>query len=108
MKTIIILCSILFVSCTFKIKHAEANDYNTAVLGHILTETVKGTDIDHSEIFSAETQRQIHNMSLQVIQVIFNNMPNILDGISADMRAKADKNYKCALQSDEYRNKDCN
>ena len=26
----------------------------------------------------------------------------------ADMRAKADKNYKCSLQRDEYKNKDCN
>ena len=107
MKKILILLSFILMSCTFSFKNAEANDYNTAVLGHILTETIKGTDIDHAEIFSAETQKQIHNMSLQVIQVIFNNMPNILDGISADMRAKADKNYKCALQSDEYKNKDC-
>ena len=34
-------------------------------------------------------------------------MPNILDGIAADMRLKADKNYKCALQPEEYKNKDC-
>ena len=84
MKKILILLSFILMSCTFSLKNAEANDYNTAVLGHILTETIKGTDIDHGEIFSAETQKQIHNMSLQVIQVIFNNMPNILDGISAD------------------------
>ena len=108
MKTLIILCSILLVSCTFKIKDVEANDYNTAVIGHILTETIKGTDMDEGAIMNAESQRLLHKMSLEIIQVIFNNMPNILDGISADMRAKADKNYKCALQSDEYKNKDCN
>jgi len=34
-------------------------------------------------------------------------MPNILDGIAADMRLKADKNYKCSLQPEEYKNKDC-
>ena len=46
-------------------------------------------------------------MSLEIIQVVFNNMPNILDGIAADMRLKADKNYKCSLQPEEYKNKDC-
>ena len=66
MKKILILLSFILMSCTFSFKNAEANDYNTAVLGHILTETIKGTDIDHGEIFSAETQKQIHNMSLQV------------------------------------------
>ena len=107
MKTLIILCSILFVSCTFKIKDVEANDYNTAVIGHILTETIKGTDMDEGAIMNAETQRLLHTMSLEIIQVVFNNMPNILDGIAADMRLKADKNYKCSLQPEEYKNKDC-
>ena len=104
----ILIAALLFTSCTFTVKDVEANDYNTAVLGHILTEKMKGTDMDESSIANAETQRLIHNMSLDIIEVVFKSMPSILDGISADMRSKADKNYKCALQSDEYRNKDCN
>ena len=104
----ILIAALVFTSCTFTVKDVEANDYNTAVLGHILTEKIKGTDMDESSIANAETQRLIHNMSLDIIEVVFKSMPSILDGISADMRSKADKNYKCALQSDEYRNKDCN
>ena len=104
----ILIAALVFTSCTFTVKDIEANDYNTAVLGHILTEKMKGTDMDESSIAIAETQRLIHNMSLDIIEVVFKSMPSILDGISADMRSKADKNYKCALQSDEYRNKDCN
>ena len=104
----ILIAALLFTSCTFTVKDVEANDYNTAVLGHILTEKMKGTDMDVSSIANAETQRLIHNMSLDIIEVVFKSMPSILDGISADMRLKVDKNYKCALQSDEYRNKDCN
>ena len=46
-------------------------------------------------------------MSLDIISVIFKNMPSILDSISAELRLQADKDYKCALQSDEYKNKDC-
>ena len=107
MKIIIILCSILFVSCTFKIKHAEANDYNSATAAHIIAETLKGTDMNYNEILNSETQRLIHGMSLDIIDVIFKNMPSILDSISAELRLQADKDYKCALQSDEYKNKDC-
>ena len=107
MKIIIILCSILFVSCTFKIKNAEANDYNTATGAFIITETLKGTDMNYNEILNSETQRLIHGMSLDIIDVMFDNLPNILDSISADMRSKADKNYKCSLQSNDYKNKEC-
>ena len=89
------------------VQDVSANDYKTATTAHIITETIKGTDIDHSAVMNAEVQRLMHNMSLEIIQVIFNNMPNILDGIAADMRLKADKNYKCSLQPEEYKNKEC-
>ena len=42
-----------------------------------------------------------------MISVLQKYLPSMLDSISAELRAKADKNYKCALQSDEYKNKDC-
>ena len=89
------------------VQDVSANDYKTATTAHIITETIKGTDIDHSAVMNAEVQKLMHNMSLEIIQVIFNNMPNILDGIAADMRLKADKNYKCSLQPEEYKNKEC-
>ena len=85
---------------------ARADSYNEAVVGHVVTQELTG-EIDKGAIARAELNKQMHELSLDILSVIFNNMPNILDGISADMRAKADKNYKCALQSDEYKNKDC-
>jgi hypothetical protein len=48
----------------------------------------------------------MHQLSLEILAVVFNNMPNILDGISAQMRLEADKMYKCSLQ-DDYKNKEC-
>ena len=106
MKKILILLSFVLVSCSLSFK-ADANDYNTATGAHIITETLKGTDMNYSEILNSETQRLIHGMSLDIISVIFKNMPSILDSISAELRLQADKDYKCALQSDEYKNKDC-
>ena len=45
--------------------------------------------------------------SLEMISAFEKHLPSILDSISAELRAKSDKTYKCALQSDEYKNKDC-
>ena len=107
MKKLLIVVCVWIWGLFLWVETASANDYNTAVIGHILTETIKGTDMDEGAIMNAETQKLLHTMSLEIIQVVFNNMPNILDGIAADMRLKADKNYKCALQPEEYKNKDC-
>jgi hypothetical protein len=107
MKTGLIIVCVWIWGLFLWVESASANDYNTATGAHILTEVIKGTDLDEGAIMNAETQRLLHTMSLEIIQVVFNNMPNILDGIAADMRLKADKNYKCALQPEEYKNKDC-
>tara|TARA_B110000858_G_scaffold26984_1_gene28226 strand:+ start:406 stop:732 length:327 start_codon:yes stop_codon:yes gene_type:complete len=107
MKKVLVIICVWIWGLFLWVETASANDYNTAVIGHILTETIKGTDLDEGAIMNAETQKLLHTMSLEIIQVVFNNMPNILDGIAADMRMKADKNYKCALQPEEYKNEDC-
>ena len=107
MKTGLIIVCVWIWGLFLWVETASANDYNTATGAHILTEVIKATDLDEGAIMNAETQRLLHTMSLEIIQVVFNNMPNILDGIAADMRLKADKNYKCSLQPEEYKNKDC-
>ena len=43
-----------------------------------------------------------------MISAFEKHLPSILDSISAQLRSEADKKYKCALQSDEYKNKECN
>ena len=107
MKTGLIIVCVWIWGLFLWVESASANDYNTATGAHILTEVIKGTDLDEGAIMNAETQRLLHTMSLEIIQVVFNNMPNILDGTAADMRLKADKNYKCSLHPEEYKNKDC-
>ena len=39
--------------------------------------------------------------------ILLQYMPNILDTISAQLRLELDKQYKCSLQSEEYKNKEC-
>ena len=55
---------------------AKAGDYETATGAHIITETIKGTDIDHQSLLNAETQKLIHQMSLDMINIVFQTMPN--------------------------------
>ena len=104
---IIIINALIIFGLSSLMSVAKANSYNTATTAHIITETIKGTDIDHSAVMNAEIQKLMHNFSMEIIAVLFNNMPNILDSISAQMRLEADKMYKCSLQSDEYKNKEC-
>ena len=86
---------------------ANANDYNKAVIGHVIQTEIQGNSVDTS-VFEAELQRIAHMFSLEMISAFEKHLPSILDSISAELRAKTDKTYKCALQSNEYKNKECN
>ena len=85
---------------------AKANDYNTAVVGHIIQSKLQGNSVDTS-VLEAEIQKIAHSFSLEMISAFEKHLPSILDSISAQLRAEADKKYKCALQSDDYKNKEC-
>jgi len=76
---------------------AHANDYNTAVVGHVITETVKGTDIDHQAILNSEMNKIAYAFALEMTSVLEKHLPYILEGIAADIRLKADNEYKCSL-----------
>ena len=86
--------------------NANSNDYNEAVAGHVITQTIQGNSIDTS-VLEAEIQKIAYNFSLEMISAFEKHLPSILDSISAQLRAETDKKYKCALQSDDYKNKEC-
>ena len=79
---------------------AKANDYNTAVIGHVVSETIKGTDIDHTALLEAEMSKIAHQFAIQMAFVMQKHLPQILEGLAADIRLKADKEYKCSLMKD--------
>ena len=85
---------------------AMANDYNKAVIGHVIQTEIQGNSVDTS-VLEAEIQKIAHTFSLEMISAFEKHLPSILDSISAQLRANADKKYKCALQSDDYKNKEC-
>ena len=76
-------------------QHAKADVYTTATTAHIITQTVNGNDIDHKKVLTAEVERLIHRMAVDMTFVIQKHLPNILEGIAAEIRTqKIDKVYK--------------
>ena len=86
---------------------AKADTKTEAIIGHVITQTIQGNEMNHAEVFSHELNALVHQFSLDMIEIITKNMPNILDSISAELRKEADKKYKCSLQSEDYKNKEC-
>ena len=86
---------------------AQANDKTQAVIGHIITETIKGTDIDSLEILENEMQVLLHSVSIEMISLIESHLPAILEGIAADLRLKSDHKLKCKLLENGGMNDGC-
>ena len=85
---------------------AKADEKTSAIIGHVITQTIQGNEMDHAEVTSNELAALMHKFSIEITSVLLQNMPNILDSISAQLRQELDKQYKCSLQGD-YKNKDC-
>ena len=101
--TIIILNTLLFVGLS---SVAKADDKTSAIVGHVITQAIQGNDMDHAEVMGNEIAALMHKFTIEMTGVLLQNMPNILDSISAQLRQELDKQYKCSLQGD-YKNKDC-
>ena len=85
---------------------AKADTKSEAIVGHVITQVIQGNDMDHTEVMTNELAALMHKFSIEISSVLLQNMPNILDSISAQLRLELDKQYKCSLQGD-YKNKDC-
>jgi len=97
MKKVIFLLAILWLGLNAFANSVKANEYNTAVIGHVVSETLKGTDIDHTALLEAEMSKIAHQFALQMTFVMQKHLPQILEGLAADIRLQADNKYKCKL-----------
>ena len=89
-------------------KNSAMSDEKTeTIVGHVITQAIQGNDMDHAEVMSNELAALMHKFSIEMTTVLLQNMPNILDSISAQLRIELDKQYKCSLQDKNYKNKDC-
>ena len=88
-------------------KNSAMSDEKTeTIVGHVITQTIQGNDMDHAEVMTNELNALMHKFSIEMTDVLLQYMPSILDSISAQLRQELDKEYKCSLQG-EYKNKEC-
>lgn len=76
--------------------NANANEYTETVIGHVITETIKG-NMDHSKVMEQELQNLTHKFAIEATIIIQKYLPSILEGVAAELRLKADEKYKCEL-----------
>ena len=90
----------------FNVLNANERVQNTT--GHIIVETVKGTDIDQMKGLEGELQNLAHKFALEIIPIIEASLPLIMDRVMTDLRLELDKQHKCLLLKDsKIKDKDC-
>ena len=108
MKTFIITIFIVNGLIWSLLSGVKADDYNKAVIGHIIQTKVNGTDIDVNALMSYELEKLAHKYSIEIVSILQAYLPAILDGVMADLRLQADEKYKCALLKGTKIEDDCN
>mgnify|MGYP001189357360 CR=1 FL=1 len=77
---------------------AKGHDKTTAIVGHVITEIFKGTNIDTVGIMEQEIHSLGHKYAIDMLGVLERYLPSILKGIAADIRVNTiDEKYKCSL-----------
>ena len=107
MKKLILLGLVIWLSLNAFAKSVQADTKTESIVGHVITQAIQGNDMDHAEVMGNELKLLMHKYSIEMTHVLLQHMPNILDSISAQLRLELDKQYKCSLQSEDYKNKEC-
>ena len=93
MKKLLLLLAILWVGLNAFAKSVQADDYNKAVVAHVIKENISGNGVDMS-VLESEMQKIAYQFALQMTDVVEKHLPTILESLAAEMRMKADEKYK--------------
>ena len=107
MKKLIFILAVLWLGLSAFANSVKAETKTETLIGHVITQVIQGNDMDHAEVMGNELKALMHQYSIEMTHILLQYMPNILDTISAQLRQELDKQYKCSLQSEEYKNKEC-
>ena len=107
MKKLIFILAVLWLGLSAFANSVKADTKTEAIIGHVITQAIQGNDMDHAEVMGNELKLLMHKYSIEMTHILLQHMPNILDSISAQLRLELDKQYKCSLQSEDYKNKEC-
>jgi len=92
--TNLILGALVYFSLMIYANTVKANDYNAAVIGHLITQKVTNQPIDISKLMEQELSRAAHLFAIDSINILQKYLPAILDKMATELRLEADKNYK--------------
>ena len=74
---------------------------------YILKNVCEGNNVDTS-VLEAEMSRLAYEMSLEMVSILEDHLPAILESIAQDIRMKSDSAYKCSLLKDtKITDKEC-
>ena len=107
MKKLLIIFTLVWLGLNAFANTVKADDYNTAVVAHVIKENISGNGVDTS-VLEAEMHKLAYNFALEMSSVLEKHLPNILESIAAELRLQADSKYKCALLKDtKIADKEC-
>ena len=107
MKKLLLILAIVWFGLNAFAKSVQANDSTTATVAHIITQKIQGNNVDTS-VLEAELSRLAYNMSLEMVSILEEHLPYILEGIAQEIRMNADSKYKCELLKDtKIADKEC-
>ncbi len=89
----ILILAVLWLGLNAFAKSVQADDYNTAVVAHVIKENISGDGVDMS-VLEAEMQKLAYKFSLEMTSVVEKHLPVILESIAKELRMKADEMYK--------------
>ena len=76
MKKLIFALVILWLGLNAFAKSVQANEYNTAVIGHIITQKVQGNNVDTS-VLEAEMQKLVYQFATEMSFVVQKHLPKV-------------------------------
>ena len=105
MKKLILLLALLFWGLTAFQNSVKANDYTTAVIGHVIK---NHKEIDHGKLLENEMNKLMHSISIEMVSILQKHLPYIMEGVMTELKLELDKTHKCLLLKDsKIKDKDC-
>tara|TARA_Y100000592_G_C5354150_1_gene260321 strand:+ start:381 stop:731 length:351 start_codon:yes stop_codon:yes gene_type:complete len=93
MKKLIFLLAVLWLGLNAFADSVKADEYNKAVVAHVIKENISGNGVDMS-VLEAEMAKIAYKFSLEMTSVLEKHLPSILESIANELRMKADEKYK--------------
>ena len=79
MKKIIFILVVLWLGLSSFANSVKAETKTEAIIGHVITQAIQGNDMDHTEVLTNELNALMHQFSIDIMETLLQNMPNILD-----------------------------